>query len=83
VAALMQRIQFREPRAVFTVDLTRPEQAEGEQQDAELPKINNRLPEQLQFKELQASDDKDREAMLAVWLLRRFRWGVPSKAKFG
>eukprot|EP00929_Paragymnodinium_shiwhaense_P012076 TRINITY_DN11873_c0_g1_i1.p1 TRINITY_DN11873_c0_g1~~TRINITY_DN11873_c0_g1_i1.p1 ORF type:complete len:397 (-),score=121.12 TRINITY_DN11873_c0_g1_i1:141-1331(-) len=32
------------------------------------------LPEQLTFWEAVATEDKDREGLLAMWLLRRFRW---------
>eukprot|EP00434_Breviolum_minutum_P027832 symbB.v1.2.024618.t1/scaffold2344.1/size81749/5 len=67
----MSRLKFRESRAVFTVDLTKePSSLEAESQDQEKPQGRAKLPEMLEFKELVCSSDKEKEAMLAVWLLR-------------
>eukprot|EP00933_Yihiella_yeosuensis_P007565 TRINITY_DN11264_c0_g1_i1.p1 TRINITY_DN11264_c0_g1~~TRINITY_DN11264_c0_g1_i1.p1 ORF type:complete len:784 (-),score=198.37 TRINITY_DN11264_c0_g1_i1:76-2427(-) len=87
VEALMQRIKFREPRAVFTVDLTRAAEDNGDDENtAEVPTLGragSKLPDRLQFKELRCQDEKDKEGHLAMWLLRRYRWGTPVKPKGG
>jgi len=92
VGALMQRLHFREPRAVHTVDLTKLEiegnlsgAAGGDGHEAKDAKsagkaeekqrrAGARLPERLQLVEAVCSDDKDREAIMAMYLLRRYRW---------
>mmetsp|Transcript_21483 Transcript_21483/g.50075 ORF Transcript_21483/g.50075 Transcript_21483/m.50075 type:complete len:769 (-) Transcript_21483:86-2392(-) len=70
--ALIQRLQFREARAVHVVDLTKPEH----QEDA--PEIQTkrraRLPKGLMFGQVTCDGEKDRESKLAVWLLHRYRW---------
>eukprot|EP00435_Cladocopium_sp_Y103_P022696 s2036_g5.t1 len=70
VDALMSRLKFRESRAVFTVDLTK-EPKETQNDETEEQSVRRaKLPETLEFKELVCSSDKDKEPMLAVWLLR-------------
>ncbi|CAJ1337115.1 unnamed protein product [Effrenium voratum] len=81
VDALMSRLRFREKRAVFTVDLSKEPQSSKEEKE-ELPR-RAKLPETLRFKELMCSGDKEKEPLLAVWLLRRFRWGLPVRAQAG
>lgn len=83
VDALMSRLKFRESRAVFTVDLTK-EPKETQNDETEEQSVRRaKLPQTLEFKELVCSSDKDKEPMLAVWLLRRFRWGLPLRPEGG
>lgn len=71
VGALMRRMHFRETRAVHLVDLTNMEPEEMEQ-----IRVSTRLPAQLVLREAVCKDEKDKEAHLAMWLLRRYRWDV-------
>ncbi|CAK9038945.1 ATP-dependent RNA helicase DDX24 (DEAD box protein 24) [Durusdinium trenchii] len=84
VGALMSRLKFRESRAVFTVDLTKETNQSRDEEKEDIPATPRaKLPETLEFKELVCSSDKDKEALLAVWLLRRFRWGLPLRPQGG
>jgi len=89
VGALMRRLRFREQRAVLTVDLTQPEDATaaasssaaaGDEGEVRAPKAGrtSRLPERLELMEAVCSDDKDKEGVLAMYLLRRYRWSMPT-----
>eukprot|EP00439_Symbiodinium_sp_Y106_P019059 s3549_g2.t1 len=80
VDALMSRLRFRESRAVYTVDLTK---IDDTTENAEGLRISGaKLPETLQFKEVICSDDKEKEPLLAMWLLRRgFAAEVRSKTQ--
>eukprot|EP00927_Polykrikos_kofoidii_P040715 TRINITY_DN34760_c1_g1_i1.p1 TRINITY_DN34760_c1_g1~~TRINITY_DN34760_c1_g1_i1.p1 ORF type:complete len:771 (-),score=205.92 TRINITY_DN34760_c1_g1_i1:34-2346(-) len=86
VEQLMRRLRFREARAVHTVDLTREEKADRKAGDkGSATKVGDsadrvvkrQLPEKLTFFEAIAADDKDRETLLTLWLLRRFKWEKP------
>lgn len=90
IADLMQRMKFRELRAVHVVDLTKagdaPQAQGGDGQEADeaaYPKKIAQLPEQLQFFNAVCTDDKDREALLTLWLLRRYRWNEAGDAAKG
>lgn len=81
VAQLAQRLQFREPRAVHIVDLNGPGAHDKKQEGTARNDQGKHggaagalLPERLALREAICSDDKDREAVLAMWLLRRYRW---------
>jgi len=82
VDTLMRRMQFRDARAVHVVDLTKPEEVAGkaapgaaaEQPVAAGNTLGARLPAQLLFRDMTCSSDKDREAFLVFWLLKRYRW---------
>lgn len=78
VEKLGERLKFREARAVHIVDLNGPigagQAAINPGDVAAKPTKKGLLPEQLVLREAICNDDKDKEAMLMVFLLQRWRW---------
>lgn len=83
VAQLSNRLQFREPRAVHIVDLNGPGGGASTSKDGTIASKadgadgatkNRLLPEQLVVREALCGDDKEKDGVLAMWLLNRFRW---------
>jgi len=88
IGALMTRLRFREARAVHLVDLTQEEEedlneaaprdgatVETAPTPARTSSLRSQLPAQLKLREAICTDEKERETMLTMWMLRRYRWG--------